>query len=42
MADDLLLAAYPKQQVTRDRNYSALIIWANWITAQPIPEEKPP
>lgn len=42
MADDLLLAAYPKQQVVRDRNYSALIIWANGVSAQPIPEEKPP
>jgi hypothetical protein len=42
MADDLLLAAYPKQQVVRDRNYSALIIWAAGVTAQPVPAAKPP
>jgi hypothetical protein len=42
MADDLLLAQYPKQQTVRDRNFSALVIWSNAIAAQPIPPDKPP
>jgi hypothetical protein len=41
MADDLLLAQYPKQQTVRDRNYSALVIWADGITTEPLPPEKP-
>lgn len=41
MADDLLLAAYPKQQVTRDRNSSALLAWAGYTATLPIPPDKP-
>jgi hypothetical protein len=42
MADDLLVAQYPKQQVTRDRQGSGLLAWAADVAAQAIPSEKPP
>jgi hypothetical protein len=41
MADDLLLANYPRQAVVRDRNASALLAWAAYETAQAIPPTKP-
>jgi hypothetical protein len=41
MADDLLLAQYPKQQVVRDRNSSGLLDWAAGVVAEPIPPDKP-
>jgi hypothetical protein len=41
MADDLLLAQYPKQQVVHDRNSSGLLNWAAGVTAEPIPPDKP-
>jgi hypothetical protein len=41
MADDLLLAQYPKQQHVRDRNFSGLVAWSASIKAQPIPADKP-
>ena len=37
MADDVLIAQYPKQAVVRDRNFSALVAWAASMTAQPTP-----
>jgi hypothetical protein len=41
MADDLLLANYPRQAVVRDRNSSGLLNWAAGVTAEPIPTAKP-
>ena len=41
MADDLLLAQYPKQQTVRDRNFSALIGWSITIISATIPTTKP-
>ncbi|HSR78760.1 MAG TPA: hypothetical protein VLN57_19450 [Xanthobacteraceae bacterium] len=41
MADDRLLAAYPRQPVVRDRNFSGLVHWAGYTASLPIPEERP-
>jgi hypothetical protein len=41
VADDLLLANYPRQAVVRDRNSSGLLNWAAGVTAEPIPPDKP-
>ena len=43
MADDLLLAQYPKQPVVRDRNHSGLLGWAGYTGALPLPPpDQPP
>ena len=36
-----LYAQFPKQQVVKDRQYSALLRWAGYVTALPIPGAKP-
>jgi hypothetical protein len=41
MSNDVLFAQYPKQQVVRDRNSSALLRWAAYISAGAIPATKP-
>jgi len=41
MASYKLYAQLPLQQVCQQRQFSALIKWAAYITAQPIPVEKP-
>jgi len=41
MADDRLLAQYPKQDTVRDRNFSALIGWSVTIISETIPTTKP-
>ena len=42
MASDVLIAQYPKQACVRDRNYSSLLRWAAYVSAQEIPSTKPP
>lgn len=41
MSNDVLFAQYSKQQVVRDRNNSALLRWAAYISAAAIPSTKP-
>ena len=36
-----LIAQFPRQQICRDRQYSALLKWSAYILALPIPTEKP-
>lgn len=36
-----LIAQYPRQQICRDRQYSALLRWSSYILATPLPVEKP-
>lgn len=41
MSNDVLFAEYRKQQVVRDRNSSALLRWAAYVSASAIPATKP-
>src|SRR5262245_25686879 len=35
------IAEFPRQEICKKRQYGALIKWSAYITAQPIPTEKP-
>jgi hypothetical protein len=41
MANDRLLAEYPRQPIVRDRNFAGLVAWAGYTATLPIPEERP-